>query len=125
MPDASQTAAVDELALGVDQDSCMATAVENLMHGTVSGGRVIVFDLRAYSSFASGESENQAAPYQTGGIGECAGGRQLPLLGVDVEGWSAELLSIKEHFDSFGSRLPDELRDELKALESRLRAAKV
>ncbi len=47
------------------------------------------------------------------------------LLSVDIEGWSAEVPSINEHFDRFGSHLPQELRDELKALENRLHAAKI
>jgi len=46
------------------------------------------------------------------------------LLSVDLEGWLAEVPSIKEHFDHFGTRLPEALREELKGLEERLAAAK-
>jgi phosphoenolpyruvate carboxykinase (GTP) len=46
------------------------------------------------------------------------------LLGVDIEGWLAEVPRIKEHFDHFGKHLPRGLSQELKALEERLLAAK-
>jgi phosphoenolpyruvate carboxykinase (GTP) len=46
------------------------------------------------------------------------------LLSVDVEGWLAELPSIREHFAHFGSHLPEELNLEVQALEERLHAAK-
>src|SRR5271157_1336850 len=46
------------------------------------------------------------------------------LLSVDIEGWLAELPSIKEHFAHFGSHLPEGLNAEVKALEERLLAAK-
>ncbi len=46
------------------------------------------------------------------------------LLGVDVEGWTAEIPGIRAHYDQFGDRLPRELRDELAALEERLEAAR-
>ena len=46
------------------------------------------------------------------------------LLSVDVEGWLAEIPSIREHFAKFGARLPQGLNDELAALETRLKAAK-
>ena len=39
---------------------------------------------------------------------------------VDVEGWKAELPLIKEHFASFGAKLPKALKEELTALEQRL-----
>ena len=42
------------------------------------------------------------------------------LLRVDLEGWTNELPLMKAHFDKFGSRLPQGLRDELCALEQRL-----
>ena len=45
------------------------------------------------------------------------------LLKVDVEGWTQELPLMKAHFDKFGSRLPQGLRDELGALEQRLASA--
>jgi phosphoenolpyruvate carboxykinase (GTP) len=47
------------------------------------------------------------------------------LLRVDREGWNTEVLLIKEHYERFGSRLPQGLRDELAALEQRLANAKV
>jgi phosphoenolpyruvate carboxykinase (GTP) len=45
------------------------------------------------------------------------------LLSVDVQGWSAEIPSIREHFKSFGDRLPAGLSEELALLEKRLRSA--
>jgi phosphoenolpyruvate carboxykinase (GTP) len=45
------------------------------------------------------------------------------LLTVDPEQFEAELPSIHEHFAIFGDRLPQELRDQLRGLEDRLRRA--
>jgi len=45
------------------------------------------------------------------------------LLQVDVEGWTRELPLIQAHFEKFGRKLPQGLRDELAALEQRLAAA--
>ena len=45
------------------------------------------------------------------------------LLRVDVEGWLQELPGIEEYYDSFGSHLPDELRQQIKALKKRLESA--
>ena len=45
------------------------------------------------------------------------------LLRVDVEGWLNEVPTMKAHFDKFGSKLPQGLRDELASLESRLASA--
>ncbi len=42
------------------------------------------------------------------------------LLRVDVAGWKEEIPSIRRHFETFGSKLPQGLRDELAALEQRL-----
>jgi phosphoenolpyruvate carboxykinase (GTP) len=42
------------------------------------------------------------------------------LTAVDKEGWKAELPLIKEHFATFGAKLPKALSDELAALEQRL-----
>jgi len=42
------------------------------------------------------------------------------LLSVDREGWKAEIPSIREHFATFGAKLPKQLADELDALERRL-----
>jgi phosphoenolpyruvate carboxykinase (GTP) len=42
------------------------------------------------------------------------------LLKVDRDGWKSELPSIKEHFASFGAKLPQGLVAELSALEQRL-----
>ena len=39
---------------------------------------------------------------------------------MDKEGWKAELPLIKEHFATFGKKLPKALNDELSALEKRL-----
>jgi len=46
------------------------------------------------------------------------------LLGVDVEGWLAEIPSIREHFAKFGRHLPKGLNREVDELEERLRKAK-
>jgi phosphoenolpyruvate carboxykinase (GTP) len=45
------------------------------------------------------------------------------LLGVDVDGWLAEIPSIREHFAKFGSHLPEGLNREVDELEDRLRQA--
>ncbi len=45
------------------------------------------------------------------------------LLAVDVEAWKAELPLIAQHFDTFRDALPDELRQQLQALEQRLNHA--
>jgi len=45
------------------------------------------------------------------------------LLEVDVEGWTNELPRMKAHFEKFGARLPQGLREELEALEERLTSA--
>jgi phosphoenolpyruvate carboxykinase (GTP) len=46
------------------------------------------------------------------------------LLKVDVDGWLAELPLMKQHYESFGDRLPTGLWSELAALEKRLLAAR-
>lgn len=43
------------------------------------------------------------------------------LLSVDREGWLNEIELVREHYKSFGNKLPQELRDELNALENRLK----
>jgi phosphoenolpyruvate carboxykinase (GTP) len=45
------------------------------------------------------------------------------LLRVDLEGWRAEARGIEEYYTRFGDRVPKTLRDELGALEQRLRDA--
>ena len=42
------------------------------------------------------------------------------LLEVDVEGWRADLTSIRNYYDSLGERMPAELLDQLGQLEKRL-----
>jgi phosphoenolpyruvate carboxykinase (GTP) len=42
------------------------------------------------------------------------------LLDVDPDEWRAQLPRLHEHFATFGAKLPDELRAQLDALESRL-----
>ena len=42
------------------------------------------------------------------------------LTSVDKEGWKAEIPMIKEHFATFGAKMPQALKDELAALEKRL-----
>ena len=46
------------------------------------------------------------------------------LLRVDVDSWLQEIPSIKQHYEQFGDRLPQGLREELVDLENRLQAAK-
>ena len=46
------------------------------------------------------------------------------ILKVDIKGWSDELASIREHYASFGSKLPKGLTEELESLEKRLKAAR-
>jgi phosphoenolpyruvate carboxykinase (GTP) len=46
------------------------------------------------------------------------------LLQVDVDGWLAEVPSIREHFAKFGSHLPAGMKQEVDKLEERLTAAK-
>ena len=43
------------------------------------------------------------------------------LLEVEPREWEAELPSIHEHYAAFGDRLPAALREQLAALEERLR----
>jgi len=45
------------------------------------------------------------------------------LLIVDIQGWKNELDRIKAHYEKFGDRLPQSLKDELAALEQRLNEA--
>jgi phosphoenolpyruvate carboxykinase (GTP) len=42
------------------------------------------------------------------------------LLAVDPDSWRVELPLIEEHYEQFGDRLPQALRDELDALGKRL-----
>ena len=42
------------------------------------------------------------------------------LMSVDKEGWKSEIPSIRQHFATFGAKLPRQLNDELDALERRL-----
>jgi phosphoenolpyruvate carboxykinase (GTP) len=43
------------------------------------------------------------------------------LLSVDIDGWLEEIPLIREHFDKFGTRLPEGLNRELEDLDQRLR----
>jgi phosphoenolpyruvate carboxykinase (GTP) len=45
------------------------------------------------------------------------------VLTVNVEGWKAEVPLIRQHFDTFGDRLPEPLNEELSRLEERLKKA--
>jgi len=49
--------------------------------------------------------------------------RMEEILSVNKEQWLAEVESIKEHYASFGDRLPEELKKQLAALEERLKNA--
>ena len=46
------------------------------------------------------------------------------LLSVDVEGWTAEVPLIRQHFQKFGDRLPKGMAEEVDKLEARLKAVK-
>jgi phosphoenolpyruvate carboxykinase (GTP) len=65
----------------------------------------------------------EVADLDTRGL-DIKGGHVEELLSVDIDGWLAEMSSIKEHFAHFGSRLPGGLNAEVQALEERLRAAR-
>jgi phosphoenolpyruvate carboxykinase (GTP) len=45
------------------------------------------------------------------------------LLEVDADGWLAQLPQCKAHFAEFGSKLPNELHEQLQGLESRLQSS--
>ena len=49
--------------------------------------------------------------------------RMEEILSVNKEQWLAEVESIKEHYASYGDRLPEELKKQLAALEERLKNA--
>jgi phosphoenolpyruvate carboxykinase (GTP) len=55
---------------------------------------------------------------------QISSGDLAKLLNVDVDGWLAEVPSIREYFAKFGNRLPKGLTSEVDALEQRLRKAK-
>ena len=42
------------------------------------------------------------------------------LLEVEHEGWASQLPQMKEHYATFGDKLPAELAEQLRALEQRL-----
>jgi phosphoenolpyruvate carboxykinase (GTP) len=44
------------------------------------------------------------------------------LFHLEKEEWQAEVESIKEHYASYGEKMPKELKDQLKALEARVNA---
>lgn len=54
---------------------------------------------------------------------DLAPGALEQLLSVDIDDWRAERRLIREHFETFGDKLPTELRDELRQLQERLRSA--
>ena len=58
------------------------------------------------------------------GLEEVARDDMRELLRVDVNGWLAELPLIEDYYAQFGDHLPNELRDELRALKDRLEAAR-
>ena len=65
---------------------------------------------------------NLPAPHSidTSGLAGVSPEDLATLLRVEVEGWLTEVPMIAEHFDQFGDRLPQELRDELRALKEGL-----
>jgi phosphoenolpyruvate carboxykinase (GTP) len=65
----------------------------------------------------------EAADLDTAGL-DLSSADLARLLGVDVEGWLAEVPLIREHFARFGSHLPEGLSREVDELETRLRKAK-
>jgi phosphoenolpyruvate carboxykinase (GTP) len=58
---------------------------------------------------------------ETAGLGLSAEDMEK-LLSADTDEWIAQLPQLKEHYAMFGERLPPELREQLHALETRLRA---
>ncbi len=58
---------------------------------------------------------------ETAGLGLSAEDMEK-LLSADTDEWIAQLPQLKEHYAMFGERLPAELREQLHALETRLRA---
>ncbi len=46
------------------------------------------------------------------------------LLSVDISGWLLEVPLIRQHFEKFGDRLPQGMKDEVDKLEKRLQAAR-
>jgi phosphoenolpyruvate carboxykinase (GTP) len=46
------------------------------------------------------------------------------LLSVDIDGWLEEVPRIREHFAKFGDRLPYQMRENVDALQQRLKAAR-
>jgi phosphoenolpyruvate carboxykinase (GTP) len=46
------------------------------------------------------------------------------LLRVDIKGWMAEAIGIRDYYEVFGDHVPAALREELDALEQRLEAAR-
>jgi phosphoenolpyruvate carboxykinase (GTP) len=57
----------------------------------------------------------------TDGLGISAA-QMAELLRVDPAEWQQQLPQVREHFETFGSKLPDELERQLQALEQRLEA---
>ncbi len=55
------------------------------------------------------------------GLADVSDADMKELLTVDKEGWLREVALIREHYASFGDRLPGELKIELDALEKRLK----
>ena len=63
------------------------------------------------------------ADLDTNGL-DLSADRLTKLLNVDIDGWLAEVPRIREHFAKFADRLPQGMRDEVDALEARLKTAK-
>jgi phosphoenolpyruvate carboxykinase (GTP) len=62
----------------------------------------------------------RASDLQLDGLSDDDKAKTEAALVVDPEEWKREVPTMHEHFDSFGDKLPQALRDELAALEERL-----
>ncbi|MGA7927236.1 MAG: hypothetical protein WCA20_14760 [Candidatus Sulfotelmatobacter sp.] len=58
-----EVSAISEVAVGLQESSC--TEVEKLLQGTISGRRVLVFNLRAHSSLGEGATVTTFAAFQS------------------------------------------------------------
>ena len=98
----------EEVAASVDEDLCSRPgAIKEIVPPLVAGK-----DARGGKLPAEGAIDVSGVKVASDDMKE--------LTSVDKEGWKAELPLIKEHFATFGAKLPKGLNDELAALEQRL-----